>query len=55
MQEQFMSFTEIVHIPWEKPFLSVHQSYFADDAFKNVKIDLLQAAILFLNVERSEP
>lgn len=36
MQRQYKSFTEIGHLPWEKPFLSVYQAYFTDDAFKNV-------------------
>lgn len=52
MQLQYTLFTEIVHLPWEKPFLSVQQSFFTDDAFTNGEIVLLQEEILFLNLKR---
>lgn len=51
MQLQCKSFTGIVHLLWEKPFLSVLQSLFTEDAFKNVEIVLLQEEILFLHLK----
>lgn len=50
MQWEYKSFTEIVHLPWEKPFSQVFTSlYFIDDAFKNE--DFLQEELLFLNLK----
>lgn len=55
MQWEYKSFTEIVHLPWEKPFSQVFTSlYFIVDAFKNDAFkneDFLQEELLFLNLK----